>query len=380
MNDIKAIKVRIYPNKSQKVLIEKHFGCCRFIYNYALEQKIKSYNKESKKSKSKYDIINQITQLKKTKECEWLNEVYSQSLQQSVLDLDSAFTRFFKHQNQFPKFKSKKHPSRSYRIPKDLKLNRTQKYLRIPKVKWVKFKDEFKIPEDIKILNATVSRSGNEYYVSICYKILDYKEPEQKQIKEQTTIGIDLGIKDYAILSNGKKYQNHKFIKKYEDELAKQQKKLSKKQKDSNSYIKQKNIVNKVHKKIKNCRLDKINKLVKELVDNQNYEAFAIEDLSIQKMQQEGHHELAKLISDAGWYMFSTKLKYKSEECGKNVIKIGRFEPSSKLCTCGKINDELKLSDRTWVCKECGTEHDRDILAANNIKNFALKSLGKNFV
>ena len=366
---MKAIKVKIYPKKWQKELIEKHFGCCRFSYNFGLERKIKTYN-ETKKSISGYAIQKEIPKLYKEKP--WLKEVNSQSLQQSLADLDSAFSHFFKKNNSFPKFKSRKNPKQSFRIPQHFEISKDHKAIKIPKIKWIKFRDKFNIPKDVEFRNITISRDGNEYFAALCYD--DHKEiPSKSIIKENKTLGIDLGIKTLATLSDGTKIENPKHFKKYEDQLAIDQQKLSKiTNKEFKSYQKQKEKVQKIHKKIKNTRKDFLHKLSKNLVDNQNWTTFVMEDLAVKSMIQNNSSPMSKAIGDAGWNMFHNMMEYKTNDNGKNFIIIGRFDPSSRLCYCGTKNEELELKDRTWTCKSCGRTHDRDELAANNIKNFGL--------
>lgn len=366
---MKAIKVKIYPRKWQKELIEKHFGCCRFAYNFGLEKKIKTYS-ETKKSISGYAIQKEIPQLYDEKP--WLKEVNSQSLQQSLGDLDSAFSHFFKKNNSFPKFKSKHNPKQSFRIPQHFEVSKDNKSIKIPKLKWISFRDKFNVPKDCEFRNITISREGNEYFASLCYDEHNEK-PEQKLIKEKDALGIDLGIKTLVTLSDGTKIDNPKHFKKYEDKLVKEQQILSKKtNKETNSYKKQKEKVRKVHKKIRNTRNDFLHKLSTNLVDNQNWNTFIMEDLATKELIRNNYTPMSKAIGDAGWRMFSNMMKYKTEDKGKNFIMIGRFEPSSKLCCCGTKNDALTLNDRTWKCKNCGIEHDRDELAANNIKNFGI--------
>jgi len=367
---MKAIKVKIYPNKRQIELMNKHFGCCRFLYNWGLEQKVNFYN-SNKKSLPKYTLINKITELKKEKE--WLGEVHSQSLQQTIIDLDSAFSHFFKHQAKFPRFKSKKNPKQSYRLPQGFEIARDKKAIKIPKLKWIKFRDKFNIPKNVEFRNITISRDGKEYFVSICYKTNEQSEskPEPKLDK---TLGIDLGIKTIATLSSGTKIENPKHFKKYEDKLAAEQQKLSKKEnRESKSYQKQKEKIHKIHKKISNTRKDFLHKLTTSIVENQNYTSYVIEDLAVKEMQETNYSSMSKAIGDVGWRMFRQMMEYKCEDNGKNLFVIGKFEPSSQLCTCGHKNSNLTLADRVWKCPACNKEHDRDILAANNIKQFGFR-------
>ena len=373
---MKAIKVKIYPKKWQKTLIEKHFGCCRFIYNYGLERKVKTYT-ETKKSLSVYQIQKEIPKIREEKE--WLGEVNAQSLQQSLSDLDSAFSHFFRKNNSFPKFKSKYNPVQSFRVPQSFEVSKDGKAIKLPKLKWIKFRDKFNVAKNVEFRNITISRSGNEYFASICY---DDKKPipKLKPIKENKTLGIDLGITNLAIFSDGTKIENPKHFNKYESKLALEQQKLSKKtNKETKSYQKQKEKVQKVHRKISNTRKDFLHKLTSSLVKNQDYTSYCMEDLAVEQMEQSNLTPMSKLIGDAGWRMLRQMMEYKCKDAGKNFLTIGRFEPSSKTCSnCGNIY-QLDRNEKEWTCKKCSTHHDRDINAAKNIKNFALISLGKDF-
>ena len=375
---MKAIKVKIYPKDKQKVLIEKHFGCCRFVYNLGLEKKTKAYT-EKKESLSVYQIQKDVPKLKEEKP--WIGEVNAQSLQQSLVDLESAFSHFFKKNNDYPQFKSKYNSKQSFRVPQSFQIARDKKAIKLPKLKWIKFRDKFNVPKDVEFRNITISREGNEYFASICY---DDKipKPETKPITSNETLGIDLGIKKLAIFSNGDKIDNPKHFNKYEHKLAKEQQRFSKiTNKELKSYKKQKEKVRKIHQKIRNTRKDFLHKLTTGLVKNQDYTSYAMEDLAVKEMEQENFTPMSKAIGDAGWRMLRDMMKYKCEDRGKNLLVIGRFEPSSKTCSvCGSIYRELERDEEDWTCAKCNTYHDRDVNAAINIKNFGIiKSLGKDF-
>ena len=375
---MKAIKVKIYPNNNQKVLIEKHFGCNRVIYNFGLELKTKTYA-ETKKSISNYTISKEIPKLYEEKP--WLKEVNSQSLQQSLIDLESAFSHFFKKNNKFPKFKSKYNDKQSFRVPQHFEIAKDLKAIKIPKLKWVKFRDKFNIPKSIEFRNITISRENNEYFASICYAENTLK-PKLAKIEEKKTLGIDLGIRTLATFSDGNKIDNPKHFNKYQEKLAFEQRKLSKKtDKKTKSYQKQKEKVGKIHKKIRETRKDFLHKLTKNIIENQNYTSYVMEDLAVKQLEQNNSTNMSRAIGDVGWRMLRTFMEYKCENKGKNLIIIGRFDPSSKTCSnCGNIYQELGREEKSWECKDCGKEHDRDINAAKNIKNFGIiKSLGKDF-
>jgi putative transposase len=367
---LKAYKYRLYPNKEQEVLLNKHFGCVRFVYNYSLNLKISAYQNENIRL-SKFDLDKQLTELKKLDEYNWLKEVNSQSLQASNRHLDVAFSNFFKQHNDFPKFKSKKTNRFSFEIPANIYLDIDNN-----KVSFPKFKEGVNLvisrkPKGV-IRQATVSKTPtNKYFISILYETgVDNKQKEI--ITRENSVGIDLGIKDFVITSDGVKYENNKYLRKLEDKLAKEQIKLSRKVKGSNNRNKQRIKVARVYEKISNQRLDYLHKISSILVSENK--TICIEDLNVQGMIK--NHKLAKSISDVSWGKFVELLRYKSEWYGVNILQIGRFEPSSKMCSCGVINKELTLKDREWTCETCGLVHDRDILASNNIKKFALNAIG----
>ena len=362
---LKAVKVKFYPSPKQKMLIEKHFGCCRYIYNYALDRRIKHYQ-ISGETLSIYEIMAELPQLKKKEETIWLSEVYSVALQQAIFNLDSAFSKFFKKTSGFPKFKAKYNSKQSYRLPANFEINNKLRTIKIPKLGWVSFIDKFKFKKSYTYKQITVSKDAcNNYFISVLY---DNKKTDQspKKIEVKKTLGIDLGIHTLATLSNGIKIENPKFYEKYKEELAKAQSIFSKKIVGSNNRLKQKKIVAKKHLKISNSLKDTLHKLSTNLVENQNYDSFAMEHLDVQSMDAKHHNQ-------QGWNMLKTMLEYKCKERGKNLLTIGKYDPSSKKCgSCGHINESLTLKDRTWVCPQCGAQHNRDLNAANNIKLFAL--------
>jgi len=360
----KSYRYRIFPNKEQQELLEEHFGSVRFVYNWGLEKKIKAYQK-SKKRISCFDLINELVKLKKKKDFQWLNEVNSQSLQMSLRNLDNAFTSFFRKHNKFPRFKSKKNNKNSFQVPQHSKLNNK---LTIPKIPDIKIKLSRLIEGKIK--TATISKTPtNKYFIAILVE--ENKQlPKKPKITEKTTIGIDLGIKHFATISDGRKIENPKYLKQSEAKLKRHQRWLSRKKRGSNNRIKQRLRVALIQEKITNQRSDFIHKLTYQLTHENQVSSIAIEDLAIKNMVK--NHHLAKAIVDASWHEFKRQMGYKCDWYGKNLLIIGRFEPSSKICSCGYVNQELKLSDRKWTCPRCKTEHDRDILASQNIKRFAL--------
>lgn len=358
---LKAFKYRLYPNEAQKVLLNKHIGASRFIFNLALETKTTAYA-GSGVNLSCFDLIKQIPELKK--ECEWLKEVNSQSLQAPIRNLDNAFTRFFKGQGNFPEYKSKWKGKQSFHIPQNVKVEDGRLVIPKFKKKGIKIKLHRLLQGEIK--SATISRTPTgKYFVSILCETGTECLPKTK-VKQETTVGVDLGIKDFLITSDGEVVDNPKYLRKAESKLKYIQRKCSK-----YKGKRTKHKLAKLHEKVANQRKDFLHKQSSKLV--KECRTIAIEDLNVKGMLK--NHCLAKSISDVGWSMFTTMLGYKCEWYGVNLLKIGRFEPSSKTCSnCGTVNKELALKDREWTCKSCGTHHDRDINAAVNIKNFALRN------
>lgn len=354
---LKAYKYRISPTKAQIELINKHIGSARFVYNLALECKQMAYA-GSRVNLSCFDLVKRLPGLKE--EFPWLKEVNSQSLQQSIVNLDSAFTRFFKGQSSFPKFK-KKTATQSFNVPQNVIIEGYK--LIIPK-----FKKGIDIilHREIKgeIRQATISRTPTgKYFASI---LADNKKglPDKKTIKEKTSIGIDLEIKTFLVTSDGKQFDNPKFLKNSLSRLKFVQRKYSKKKGKHTKYKLQR-----LHEIVANKRKDFLHKTSIELI--KNHDSICIEDLNIRGMVK--NHKLAQAITDVSWGEFVRQLEYKAEWYGKNIVRIGRFEPSSKTCSnCGAINKELTLEDREWTCV-CGEILDRDKNAAINIKKIALK-------
>lgn len=375
----KAYKFRLCPNKSQRDLLQKHFGHCRFVYNYFLQFKIEHY-KKTKKTITWIDLANQLPKLKE--ENLWLKEIGSQSLQQSIRNLDNAYTAFFRSGKGFPKFKSKHKSRKSFIVPQtnnNIKLNFNDNKLTIPKFQNLKLKDNRikcifhrQISKDETIKRATISQNKDgKYYVSILVEI-NKELPIKKEKSEHTAIGIDFGVKTFLTLSNGTKIENPKFFKQSSDKLTKHQQELEKLDKNTTKYKSKKEQITKLYGKISNQRKDFLNKLSYKLTNDNQIDTICIEDLSIKNMQTDNYKTTNRVISDYGWNMFVNMLQYKSDWYGKNLIKIGRFEPSSKTCNkCGFVNHDLKLDDRQWKCKKCKEKHDRDINAAKNILDFA---------
>lgn len=365
----KAFYYRLYPNKAQQQTLEQHFGATRWIFNYGLEKKIKQYQK-NKKSLSCFQIANELPKLKNKEDTKWLKDINAQSLQMALRQLDNAYTNFFKKQNQFPKFKNK-HGRQSFSIPQGNRidfLNQKATFIKLGTLKII-------IDRSFsgRIIRATISKNRSEqYFVSYTVDTKD-RIIKPKKIKEKTTVGIDLGLKDFAVLSDGKRIENPKYLKKSEQRLKVLQRRLSRKEKGSQNRQKAKLKVARLHNKISNQRSYFLHNLTSQLVRDSQTDTYAIENLNVKGMTK--NHCLAKSISDVSWGKFIRQLKYKCSWYGKNLLIIGRFESSSKMCSCGHINNELTLADREWTCEKCWQTHDRDLLASQNIKKFALSPL-----
>jgi len=367
---LKAMKYRIYPTKSQILLIEKHFGSTRFLYNYFLEYRQKEYAKGNQKVG--YMVTQtELTKLKKLKEYEWLKECGSQSLQMALRDLDSAYSRFFKKQGGYPKFKSKKHTSQSFTAPQNIKVANSCVYLPKFTKEGIKVKLHRQIPQGAILKQATVSRHNNQYFVSI---LIDDGNPIPKPTKSKNTVGLDMGLTYLIITSDGKKYKNNKYFVKSQQKLKKLQRQMSKKQKGSNNRQKAKLKVQKLHTRIANQRKDTLHKISNEITNQ--YDIICLETLNIRGMQK--NRRLAKAITDVAWSAFMRKLEYKAKWRGKTILKIDKWIPSSQICSnCGVNNGKKELSIRKWECPECHLKHDRDINAAVNIKNYGLSQINQ---
>ena len=369
-------KFRIEPTKEQSILLAKHFGSVRWTYNYFLNQRKEEYL-NNKASLTYNKQSGYLTQLKKNNDKQWLKEINAQTLQFSLKCLETAYAGFFAGRAKFPKFKSRKSKN-SFTVPQNVRYDGTK--LIIPKfIEGIKMIMERKIKGTIKRANISKTPTG-KYFVSIL--------TEQEYIpvsKTGLSVGIDLGIKDFLVLSNGTKIKNHRFLRHYQHQLKLNQQYLSRKTNQSNRYEQQRIKVARIYEKITNSRQDLIQKTTTNLI--KNFDIIYLEDLNIKGMShrckpkqnengkylpngQSAKSGLNKSILDVAWGTFIDVLEYKAGWNDKQVIHIDRFFPSSKTCSkCGWINNGLTLKDRTWICPKCGEKHDRDFNAATNILN-----------
>ena len=371
----KTFKYRIYPNKEQQVLISKTIGCSRFVFNYLLNAWQVLY--ETTGSGLSYRKCSAIlTGLKKQEDTVWMNEVDSIALQTSVRNLADGFDRFFKKQNGKPRFKSKKNPVQSYTtkfVNNNIRLEDHR--LKLPKLGWVSISQSRKL--EGRIINATISRtSSGKYFVAILCET-DIEELP----KTGSSVGVDVGIKDFAVLSDGEAFPNMKYYEKSQEKLKKEQQILSRRRRlalskgielsEAKNYQKQRIKVARIHETIENQRSDFLHKLSTKIV--KNHDIIGMESLDIAQMLQ--NKELSKQIGDVSWAKFKEQIRYKADWYGKTLVEVEKSFPSSQLChVCGHKNTQVKdLSVRQWTCPDCHTSHDRDVNASINIKKEALR-------
>ena len=368
---LRAYKYRIYPTDEQKVLFAKTFGCCRFVYNWALNLKIEAYKLE-KKSVAYKEVQNRmVNELKK--ENQWLTEVNSQALLNSIRNLDTAYKNFFRdtHAVGFPRFKSRKN-RQSFQCPQHCSVDFGKGTVSIPKAKDIPAVLHRRFKGIVKTVTVSMTPSG-KYFASVLVDTAIQELPVSP-IQGDTALGIDLGIKSLAVCSDGRTFDNPKNLQHSLDRLALLQKRLSRKQKGSANRNKARIRVARLQEHIANCRKDNLHKITHVLTHDSQVRTLCMENLNVKGMQS--NHHLAQAVGDASFGMFLTMLEYKCRWYGVNLVKIDRFAPSSKTCgQCGYVYKGLKLSERSWTCPECGTHHDRDFNAACNIKEFGLKAL-----
>ena len=361
----KTYRFRIYPNASQKELLAKHFGCTRFVYNYFLNQRQEQY-KEEGESDNYYAQAKALTELKKKEETAWLKEVNSQTLQFALRNLETAYTNFFQKRAKFPNYHSKKGKN-TFTVPQFATIENSKLWL--PKFKsGITIRLHREIKGKMGKVSLTKTPTG-KYFVSV-FTTEEYNTPIEHTGK---SVGVDLGLKDLLITSDGEVFKNNRYTKRYERKLAKAQKHLSRKKKGSSEYENQRLKVARLHEKISNSRADYLHKCSISLV--RRYDTICIEDLNVKGMER--NHHLAKSVTDASWGSFVSMLTYKAQWNNKKVVKIDRFFPSSQTCNvCGYINKQTKdLSVREWECPVCHTHHNRDVNAAINILRFGLNHI-----
>ena len=363
----RGFKYRIYPNESQRDQIARTFGCCRFVYNRALDVKKTAYS-ETGKSIATNDLIKMIPAWKRDPETSWLAQVDSMALQQSIRDLDRAYRNFFRRVREggkpgFPKFKSRRHSRQSYRTNGGKILDRN--HIALPKLGNVRAKVSRPLQGRFMSVTVSLDAAGRYFATFLCTDV-----PSKDTTATDREVGIDLGVKMLATLSDGTKIENPRGLERYERKLAREQRRLSrrkgarKSEKQSRRYLKQRKRVARIHAKIADARTDALHKVTTMLADEN--QVLCMEDLNAKGMMK--NHHLAKAVTDASFGEFARLLEYKCAERGRSFVKIGRFYPSSKTCSaCGHRLDTLPLSVRSWDCPACGTHHDRDVNAARNI-------------
>ena len=365
----RAHKYKLKLMMKQQQLLLQHFGCARFTYNWGLDLKIKAYQKD-KSSLSYIDLAKQLTLLKKQNEYKWLDDASAEALQQLLPCLDTAYKNFFRTKKGFPKFKSKHKNKDCCKFIQSVQFNFENWQVKIPKVGWVKLcrNKEFDLPQ-CKFGTLTVSKDRCGTYWATILVDDGKSSPLKTKVEKATSVGVDLGIKDFVILSDGTKFANPKYYEKSQCKLRRLQQRLSKKTKGSKNRDRAKLRLATCSRRVANCRTDYLQKLSTYLVGT--YNTICIEDLNVEAMLK--NYNLAKSISSASWGEFRRMLTYKCEWYGKNLLVIDRFEPSSKTCNnCGYIYKELTLSERSWKCPVCGEIIDRDVNAAKNIRDIAL--------
>jgi len=357
-----AVKVRIYPHRQQRTALAKAFGCTRWAWNEALAQNQRTY-RETGKGIPTYQLKKRLPQLKR--EHPWLKDAPSQALQQAILNLKAAFDNFFQGRAKLPQFKSKR-GRQSVQFPQGVKLGERCIYL--PKVGWVKAR--FHRPLVGRLKTVTVSQTPRGHYHAAL--LLEDGTPQPEPSADGKAVGIDLGLTEFAVTSDGVKLANPRHLARHEANLKRKQRKLARKTKGSNGWRKLKQQVAAINERIANARRDWIHKCSRRLAD-ENQAIFA-EHLNVKGMM--ANHKLARTISDVGWSSFRPMLAYKAEQEGKIYREIDRFFPSSKTCsTCARVVEHLPVNVRYWQCPDCGQNHDRDICAAINIRNEGIRQL-----
>lgn len=364
----KAYKYRLYPTEQQKEFLAKCFGANRWLWNDSLQKKIRYYNIYGK-SLSRFQLQPKLKKLKKQKNTYWLSEIPHITLTYTLMNLETAYKNFFRTKKGFPKFKSKKNKQSIQFYGGKVDFNNN-------KLKVIKFQEGIKCifhrQFEGKIKTITISKTKTDKYFASILVEENINLPKKVKQKYNKAIGIDLGLKSFIVTSDNKVFENPKYLKQSEQKLKLLQRRLSRKSHGSSNRNKQRIKVAKQHEKITNQRRDYLHKISRKLINDNQVTTFCVENLNVSGMVK--NHHLAQAINDVGWSTFIEFLTYKAEWSGKNIIQIDRFAPSSKTCNnCGYVNKDLTLADRKWQYPQCEIIHDRDYLAACNIKDFAFQ-------
>ncbi len=365
----KAYRYRLYPTKAQEQLLAQHFGAVRFVYNWALETKKKAWE-EGKENVSRFTLSKQITAVKAEKD--WLNGPDRKSIEAALQHLEQAYIGFFKGKG-YPQYKSKRERQAIFYGQNPLKPSMVrfgQHQIRIPKVGFIKA--AISQPFNGQLKSITVSKTPTGKYYAACVVALEEELPTKSPANQLQAVGIDLGIKSFAVLSTGEVIGNPKFLTKSLKALRRGQSRHSKKKKGGKNREKSRMKLARIHEKITYQRNDFLHKVTTKIIRENQAGTLCIEDLNVAAIGR--NRKLSLHVSDAGWGTFRQYLTYKADWYGVNLRVIDRFAPSSRMCSCGTKNTELTLKQRTWTCAACGTTHDRDLLAAQNIVRFAFQS------
>jgi putative transposase len=360
----KAFRYKLRPTAAQEQVFWQFAGAVRWVWNEMLAERKRVYE-ESGKGVSQYAQMRRLTALKQEPETEWLRTIHSQVLQEPIKQLQQAFVNFFEKRTRFPRFKKRKHTNQSFSYPQGVKVEDSRVYL--PRIGWVRFRQSREVEGEIK--RATVRRKASGWYISIVCEV--EIEPEPVEATQSGMVGIDLGLSDFAVMSDGERVPNPRHLRRLERKLAREQRILSRRQRGSNRYRKQREKVARLHERVRDARADFLHKLSDRLVSEN--QGVVVEDLSIKGMART---RLAKSVHDAGWGEFLRQLEYKSRWQGKTFHQIDRWFPSSRIHNGCGIKNTISLSSRSFVCCGCGEIVDRDFNAAKNIKHQGLIDLG----
>jgi putative transposase len=358
---LKAYRYRLYPTEEQAAFLNRQFGCVRYVYNWGLALATQTYQTQGQ-GLTRFQLDKRLTALKQ--DLPWLREVASQPLQQALVHLDKAFTRFFREKRGYPRFKTKRGWQRAS-YPQGVKVDWGQQRLFLPKMGWVRVVLSRRFEGRIKTVTVSRTPSG-KHFVSLLVED-ESQVPVPVPETEDRAVGVDLGLHDYLTLSTGEKIPHPHWLEQELQRLKRLQRQLARKAKGSKNREKVRRQIARLHERVANRRLDFLHKLTTNLI--RRFDTVCLEDLNVSGMVH--NRALARRIVQSGWAEFRRQLEYKAVWYGKHLRVIGRFEPSSRLCVCGYYNHALTLADREWTCPQCGRHHDRDELAANNIQRFA---------